>query len=368
VEADRTVEQRLSTRISREQSGRGAALPHLALTCGDPAGIGLDITLAAWARQRHELPAFCLIAAPLHVLQRARELGMDVPIAEIDTPGAALSLFPDALPVLPVAAAATAAVPGEADDTHAPATLASIERAVSLTLAGHTSAVVTNPISKHVLKRAGFAFPGHTEFLAHLAERAGHPVRRAVMLMASPALRVVPVTIHIPLAEVPRVLSRALIIATAETVVEDMQRRFGLPNPRLAVTGLNPHAGEQGDIGREEIDVIAPAVRALQKQGHDVTGPLPADTLFHEDARRDFDVILAMYHDQALVPFKMISFFDGVNITLGLPFIRTSPDHGTAYGLAGTGRASPASLVAALQLAAEMAGRAGAASDVASGP
>ena len=221
---------------------------------------------------------------------------------------------------------------------------------------GRASAVVTNPIAKSALYKAGFEFPGHTEYLAALAERFAPGPHRAVMMLAGPDLRTVPVTIHIPLAEVPKRLTTELIVATGRIVARDLARRFGIAAPRIAVCGLNPHAGEDGAIGREDIEVVPPAVAALRAEGIDAFGPLPADTLFHAAARARFDAALGMYHDQALIPIKTLAFDEGVNVTLGLPFVRTSPDHGTAFEIAGTGRARPDSLVAALRLAAVLAG------------
>jgi 4-hydroxythreonine-4-phosphate dehydrogenase len=233
----------------------------------------------------------------------------------------------------------------------------SIEGAVRLVQQGAARAVVTNPVAKAVLYRAGFAFPGHTEYLASLAATDTRPIL-PVMMLASGPLKVVPVTIHIPLQEVPRALTTDLILAVVETMAKDLGRFFGIERPRLAVTGLNPHAGEDGSMGREEIDIIAPAIEAARQKGLDVTGPHPADTLFYAGARATYDAAIAMYHDQALVPFKTLAFEEGVNVTLGLPFVRTSPDHGTAFGIAGSGKASPKSLIEALRLADAMSRKA----------
>ena len=220
--------------------------------------------------------------------------------------------------------------------------------------AGRAGAVVTNPIAKSVLYRAGFSHPGHTEFLAELAAQGGLPPR-PVMMLWSPILAVVPVTIHVALRDAIAHLTMEDIVATGRIVAHDLRTRFGIAQPRIAVSGLNPHAGEDGSLGREDIDIIAPAVAQLRKDGVDVRGPLSADTMFHEAARRTYDCALCMYHDQALIPIKTLAFDDGVNVTLGLPFVRTSPDHGTAFDIAGTGRANPSSLIAALRLAARMA-------------
>jgi 4-hydroxythreonine-4-phosphate dehydrogenase len=327
----------------------------LALTSGDPAGIGPDIALAAWmARRARALPPFCYLGSPATLSERARLLALDAPIRTVQSFEEARSLFDAALPVIAVERIGAQTMPGIADIALADEITGAIVRGVDAALVGEAAAIVTNPISKAVLRQAGFAYPGHTEFLGALAAERGHDVRRPIMLMASPQLRVIPVTIHVPLAHVPHLLTADLIISTAEIAIADLQASFGIPRPRVAVCGLNPHAGEQGEIGREEIEVIAPAIAALAQLGFDVSGPYPADTLFHEEARARFDLILAMYHDQALIPFKTLAFHEGVNVTLGLPFVRTSPDHGTAYALAGTGRASPESLIHALKLADSM--------------
>ncbi|HWK97339.1 MAG TPA: 4-hydroxythreonine-4-phosphate dehydrogenase PdxA, partial [Pseudolabrys sp.] len=243
------------------------------------------------------------------------------------------------------------------DESSAPSAIASIRLAVADVMAGRAGAVVTNPIAKNVLYRSGFAEPGHTEFLARLAEEATGRPAHPVMLLWSPELAVVPVTIHLPLKEVVDRLSKDLIVETGRIVARDLADRFGIARPRLAVAGLNPHAGENGTLGAEDRDIVAPAVAALRGEGIDAVGPLPADTLFHARARAGYDVALCMYHDQALIPIKTLAFDHGVNVTLGLPFVRTSPDHGTAFDIAGTGKADPSSLVAALILAARLAAR-----------
>ena len=326
----------------------------LALTSGDPAGIGPDITLLAWqARARDRIPPFALLGDPGVLAARAEALGLDVPIATVDRIEHASARFAQALPVLSVPIEAPV-VAGRPDGAAVPAIRQSIERAVDLVRAGAACAVVTNPIAKSVLYGTGFAFPGHTEYLASLAAARGEPVQ-PVMLLASPDLKVVPVTIHVPLKDVPRLLTPDLILSTLEITARDLERYFGLARPRLAVTGLNPHAGEDGTLGREEIEIIAPAIEAARAKGLAVSGPYPADTLFHAGARAEYDAAICMYHDQALVPFKTLAFEKGVNVTLGLPFVRTSPDHGTAFGIAGTGKADPRSLIEALRLAASMA-------------
>ncbi len=325
----------------------------LALTLGDPAGIGPDITLLAWLARSHEpIPPFVLLGDAAVLDERAEALGLRVPIAVIAEAEAAEGRFAEELPVLPIPVAGTV-VPGRPDQAAVPAVQQSIEQAVRLVKQDEARAVVTNPISKSMLYRGGFAFPGHTEYLAALAAEGGKAPHPVMMLAAGP-LRVVPVTIHIPLKDVPRALSTELVLSTIEITAADLNRYFGIARPRLAVSGLNPHAGEEGSLGREEIDIIAPAIQAARARGLDVTGPHPADTLFHDAARMTYDAAICMYHDQALVPFKTLAFADGVNVTLGLPFVRTSPDHGTAFAIAGTGKASPRSLIEALRLADAM--------------
>ncbi|MGM4891664.1 4-hydroxythreonine-4-phosphate dehydrogenase PdxA [Tardiphaga sp. 839_C3_N1_4] len=325
----------------------------LALTLGEPAGIGPDIAIAAWLR-RHELdlPPFYLLGDRDFMTERAKTLGLDVRLADA-TPAGAAETFADALPVVSIGQTITAP-PRRPDASSAPAAVASIRQAVADVEAGRASAVVTNPIAKSVLYRAGFTHPGHTEFLAELAARDGK-VPLPVMLLWSPELAVVPVTIHVSLRDAIAQLSGPLITATARIVVNDMKTRFGIKRPRLAIAGLNPHAGEDGSMGDEEQAFIMHAVTVLQNEGIDARGPLPSDTMFHPAARATYDCAICMYHDQALIPIKTIAFDEGVNVTLGLPFIRTSPDHGTAFDIAGTGRANPSSLIAALKLAARMA-------------
>jgi 4-hydroxythreonine-4-phosphate dehydrogenase len=323
----------------------------LAMTMGEPAGIGPELALRAW-KQRAEIGApFFVIADPVALRELAGRLALDVPIAVVE-PADAVENFDRALPLVPLRLSAAAAA-GRPDSAFAQATIESIERAVGYVRSGEAGAVVTNPIAKHVLYEAGFAFPGHTEFLGRLAEPWGARVQPVMMLWSS-ELSVVPVTIHIPLADVPRALTRELIVSTARVVATDLRDRFGIARPRLAVAGLNPHAGEGGAIGREEIETIIPAIAQLRGEGLDVAGPHPADTMFHAAARARYDVALAMYHDQGLVPIKTLAFDTGVNVTLGLPFIRTSPDHGTAFDIAGKGLANPKSLIAASRLAARL--------------
>ena len=325
----------------------------LALTLGEPAGIGADITLAAWRRRAElALPAFYLLADPKFLANRAKRLALDVPIAVVE-PSAAAAAFRTALPVVDIGVDITAQ-PGRPDETSAPAALAAIHRAVADVGAGLAAAVVTNPVAKNVLYRSGFAEPGHTEYLARLAQGSTGKPMHPVMMLWSPELAVVPVTIHLPLREVVARLSTDLIVRTGRIVAHDLIARFGIARPRLVVAGLNPHAGEDGALGKEDLDVVQPAVERLQADGIDARGPLPADTLFHAAARASYDVALAMYHDQALIPIKTLAFDHAVNVTLGLPFIRTSPDHGTAFDIAGSGRADPSSLIAAIALAARL--------------
>jgi 4-hydroxythreonine-4-phosphate dehydrogenase len=324
----------------------------LALTLGEPAGIGPDLALGLWARRDGlKVPPFLLLGDPGFLDARARLLGLTIRIEESDAAGAA-ARFATALPVQALGVAATAA-PGKPDDSSAAVARAAIEQAVALVQAGKAAAVVTNPIAKSVMQRAGFVFPGHTEFLAHLTGGSLPP--RPVMLIWSDELAVVPVTIHVPLSEVPQILTSDLILETARIVVRDYQRRFGIAQPRIAVCGLNPHAGEAGMLGPEDEAIVRPAVEQMKADGIAATGPHPADTLFHREARKNYDVALGMYHDQVLVPAKTLAFDRAVNVTLGLPFIRTSPDHGTAFDLAGTGKADSTSLLASLRLAQRLA-------------
>ena len=324
----------------------------LALTSGEPAGIGPDITIKAWLRRNElKLPAFYLLGDPDLLRDRATALGLDLRVAEVRAEEAC-DAFADALPVVPIGHSATAS-PGIPDGTSAEAAMASIRHAVGDVVAGRAGAVVTNPIAKSVLYRAGFRHPGHTEYLAELAA-AGKPAPQPVMMLWSPALVVVPVTIHVSLHQALAQLSSELIVTTTRIVVAALKARFGLAKPRLAVSGLNPHAGEDGSLGSEEKTIVTPAVEILRSEGIEIRGPLPADTMFHEAARQTYDCAICMYHDQALIPVKTLAFEDAVNVTLGLPFIRTSPDHGTAFDIAGTGRANPSSLIAALRLAARM--------------
>jgi 4-hydroxythreonine-4-phosphate dehydrogenase len=330
-----------------------AALP-LAVSVGDPSGIGPEIALAAWQRRVElSLPPFYLLADPALISSRARHIGLDTPLAETSPSGSAAA-FSDALPVVPLEAAFVD-TPGLPSAANAPGIIEAIDRAVADVMSGRAAAVVTCPIAKKPLYDAGFGFPGHTEYLAHLAFEATGLAQTPVMMLVGPDLRSVPVTIHIPLAEVPAALSIELIVTTAQVVARDLAARFGIANPRLAVAGLNPHAGEGGAMGGEDEALVAPAVASLRSQGIDAYGPLPADTMFHPRARACYDAAICMYHDQALIPAKTLAFDEAVNVTLGLPFVRTSPDHGTAFAIAGTGTAQPDSFIAALRLARMLA-------------
>jgi 4-hydroxythreonine-4-phosphate dehydrogenase len=326
----------------------------LALTLGEPAGIGPDITFAVWQRRAElDLGPFYVLGDAAFLRRRAQAMGYDVPITVVE-PAAAAAAFANALPVVDIGVAVTAA-PGHPDDTSAPAAIAAIRRAVADVSAGRAAALVTNPVAKNVLYRSGFAEPGHTEFLAKLSEEITGTNVHPVMMLWSPELAVVPVTIHLPLKDVMGRLTSDLVVTTGRIVAQDLQRRFGIARPRLAVAGLNPHAGEEGTLGDEDLSVVRPAVERLRAEGIDARGPLPADTMFHAAARASYDAALAMYHDQALIPIKTLAFDHAVNVTLGLPFVRTSPDHGTAFDIAGTGRADPSSLIAALRLARKLA-------------
>jgi len=320
---------------------------------GEPSGIGGEITLKAWTeRKKYKLHPFFVIGDP----QWLAGIDAGVAITEISSPKECAKCFRQALPVLPLRLA-TPAVPGKPDPRNADNVLGAIRIGVKLAQSGAVSALVTNPIEKAVLYDTGFTHPGHTEFLAELTGAAKPPV----MLLACPAsardpgLRVALVTVHLPLALVASKLNRTQIIDTAQAAARALTQDFGIENPRLAIAALNPHGGEQGALGREEIEIIAPAVASLRAAGIHAQGPFPADTLFHADARRNFDCVICMYHDQALIPLKTINFERGVNVTLGLNIVRTSPDHGVALDIAGQGIANPASLIAALHMARDIA-------------
>ncbi|KAA0970213.1 4-hydroxythreonine-4-phosphate dehydrogenase PdxA [Aureimonas fodinaquatilis] len=327
----------------------------IAISVGEPSGIGPDLIVSCYAdRKKLQLAPFFVLADPVMLAGRAERLGIRVEIANLDSPQHAAATFANALPVIPLHNTHLDS-PGELKSENAAGTVEAIERATAFVLGGEASALVTAPIDKKALYDAGFNHPGHTEFLAELCARSSGRQIQPVMLLTGPELSCVPVTIHIPLSEVVGALTTELIVETAQIVVRHLQMDFGLEKPVLAVAGLNPHAGERGALGMEDISVIVPAVQKLQGMGIDATGPLPADTMFHAEARSTYDVALCMYHDQALIPVKTLGFDQAVNVTLGLPIIRTSPDHGTAMGLAASGRARPDSFIAAIDLAARMA-------------
>ena len=327
------------------------ALP-LALTMGEPAGIGGEIALQAWLRRGEGLPAFYVIDDPDRLAELAARRSWTVPVRAIDAPARAPAIFPDALPVLPVGGKIKAA-PGRPEMADAPLVIGAIDRAVADVQGGRAAALVTNPINKEALYRTGFRHPGHTEYLGELAGGGVTPI----MMLASSELRVVPVTIHLALRQAIEALTSATIATAGRVTHTALQREFGIATPVLAIAGLNPHAGEGGSLGREDLEIVAPAIAELRAAGIDARGPLAADTMFHAEARRGYDAALCMYHDQALIPIKTLDFDGAVNVTLGLPVIRTSPDHGTAFDIAGQGIARPDSLIAALRLAAEMAAR-----------
>ncbi|RCK32616.1 4-hydroxythreonine-4-phosphate dehydrogenase [Thalassospira xiamenensis] len=324
----------------------------IAMTLGEPGGIGPELAIKAWlARADHNLPPFFILGPKTIMDQTIESLGLRVKTKVIDEASQTGQFFEDALPVLEIPGNVEDIKPGTASSKTASVVIDSITHAVNLTRSGAASAVVTNPIQKSALYQAGFKHPGHTEFLAELSGPDAVPV----MMLANSTLRVVPMTIHIALSEVPKQLTGEMIKQLVRITAKSLQRDFGLEKPRLAIAGLNPHAGEDGLMGDEEIRIMRPAIMVLQDEGLDVIGPLPADTMFHTEARANYDVALCPYHDQALIPVKTLDFHGGVNVTLGLPFIRTSPDHGTALDIAGKGIARPDSLIAAIKMAADMA-------------
>jgi 4-hydroxythreonine-4-phosphate dehydrogenase len=329
-----------------------AAMSPLALTMGDPAGIGGELTLKAWLALRCMGPGFLVLDDPGRLQRLAGDLGLNVPVQQVDDAAEAVEIFDKALPVLRVPVAAASA-PGRPDPANARAIVASIEQATELAMTGAASGVVTNPINKAALYQAGFPYPGHTEFLAALTGATG----QQIMMLASPMLRVVPVTVHASLRDSISMLTADLIIAASRTTAAALGGAFGIARPRLAIAGLNPHAGEQGALGTEETALIQPAIDALRAEGIEVSGPWPPDTMFTATARARYDVAICMYHDQALIPLKTLDMDHGVNVTLGLPIVRTSPDHGTAFDIAGKGIADPTSLIAAMELAATIAKR-----------
>ncbi len=329
----------------------------LVVTCGEPAGIGIEIAAMAWSALHHD-PSKCffLICDTKDFEARCTLAGCSVPFIKISAPDEAAATFADALPILQRSFVARSE-PGVINFENSPVVMEMIAEAAKLCMAGKASGLVTCPINKDALYGAGFKFQGHTDYLAAIAREEGLAADDVMMLVGG-GLRAVPVTVHIPLSAVPAALTTAAIVTQGRIVAAALTRYFGVENPRLAVTGLNPHAGENGAMGKEDQSIVAPAVAQLRALGIQVQGPLPADTAFHAEARATYDAILCMYHDQALIPVKTLDFHGGINVTLGLPFIRTSPDHGTAFGLAGKGTARPDSLIAAITLAADMASRA----------
>jgi 4-hydroxythreonine-4-phosphate dehydrogenase len=327
----------------------------LALSLGDPAGIGPEITVKAWRALRESGPAFVVVGD--HELLAAAAVGGKVPLKRVAGAHEAAAVFASALPVLDLPLLKTV-VAGHADPAHAPAVIRWIETAAGLALSGDVAALVTAPVAKAPLYEAGFKFPGHTEFLAELTAAARYEgARGPVMMLVAGDLRVSLVTIHLAVRDVPGALSIQSVVNAALVTAQALRRDFGIARPRLALSALNPHAGERGALGREEIEIIAPAARALRDLGVDCTDPRPADSLFHADARRGYDAAVCMYHDQALIPVKMLDFWGGVNVTLGLPIVRTSPDHGAGFDIAGRGVARADSLIAALKLADAIAAR-----------
>ena len=321
----------------------------LAIALGDPAGVGPEIVAKSWERREAvNLPPFFAVGDC-----DAIEAVWNGPVRAISDPGEALEVFAHALPVVRVGGG-HAITPGSPDFDGARTTLDSLEMAVGLTRGGAASGLVTGPVSKSQLYAIGFAHPGQTEFVA---ERCGVARDCVAMMLVGPDLRTVPVTVHVPLREVPDLLTPELIITKARATIRGLQRQFGIAQPRIAVAGLNPHAGEDGALGREDAEIIVPAIERLRAEGFDVTGPLPADTMFHQRARSQYDAALCMYHDQALVPLKTLYFDEGVNMTLGLPIVRTSPDHGTAFNIAGKDQANPGAMIAALKIAYASAAR-----------
>ena len=343
--------------IALEPDAQRQSLP-IAITMGDPAGVGLQITAMAWRhRAALALPSFVVYADLDAVRAHIANLDVAIPILEIQAPSQAMDVFQQALPICPIPLSAPLQI-GRSNPQHACAVIRSIETAVEDVMQERAAAVVTNPISKASLTAAGFPHPGHTEFLGALARRARADGKTAmladekpIMMLVCDTLRVVPLTVHIPLADVARAVSGERIVATVRTVAQALVRDFALESPRIVIAGLNPHAGEQATLGLEERDIIGPALEQLRTEGLNVRGPLPADTLFHDNARKTYDVAICMYHDQALIPIKTLAFDRGVNITLGLPFVRTSPDHGTALDIVGSDQVSATSLIESLKSA-----------------
>jgi len=323
----------------------------LGVSLGEPAGIGPEVILKSWlARTAEPLPPFCVLGSARILQMTARDLGLDIPLKTLERVDQTVGLFDDFLPVLDLGQAADFTYGQPSTDT-APLVIDAIAQGVDLFFSGDVAGLVTAPIQKSVLYEAGFNHPGHTEYLAELCGKKTTNVEVPVMMLVSDQLRVVPLTIHMPLAQVAQTLTSSLIQTTCDKINTALQRDFGLSDPRIAVAGLNPHAGEQGTMGQEEEKIITPALDLLRSQGLNIIGPLPADTMFHAAARTNYDAALCMYHDQALIPIKTLDFDGGVNVTIGLPLVRTSPDHGTALDIAGKGRANPQSMINALKQA-----------------
>ncbi len=323
----------------------------IAVTLGEPAGIGCEITLRAWEKRSEDSRPFFIIAPAQHLRDLSAKFNINCPIVEISEPHQAVSAIASGLPVIPLAEDVKIPITlGLPSAESAPAVIGAIDQAIEFVKAGTASAIVTNPIQKSVLKAGGFSFPGHTEYLAHSANIAS-----VVMMLAVEGLRVVPVTVHMALEQVARELTSDAIVRCGQVTARALRQDFGISSPRIAVAALNPHAGEDGHFGDEEARIISPAIDQLNENGFDVFGPEPADTLFHEAARKKYDAVLCMYHDQALIPLKTIDFANGVNVTLGLPFVRASPDHGTACDIATEGIADPTSFLAALRMASKIA-------------
>ncbi len=326
----------------------------LLISQGDPAGIGLELVLASWKnREQLGLPAFGLVSDPRYIAKLVQNFQWDIPIQEV-SPETVSQTFRSALPVIPINSRIEG-IPGHPDPATAVSTLESIETAIELAMSGRAAGVVTNPVAKYILFEAGFTHRASDEFIASLTEKHSGKPAWPVLMLWSELLAVVPVTVHVPLADIPFCLSSDIIVSTASAVAQDMRNRFGIEQPRLAITGLNPHAGENGQMGTEDRDIIAPAITLLRHRGINARGPYSADSLFHERARASYDVAIAMYHDQALIPIKTLAIDSAVNVTLGLPLIRTAPSHGTAFDIAGRGIGSPLSLVSAIRLAYRMA-------------
>lgn len=327
----------------------------LAVSIGEPAGIGPEIILKSWlAKETEAFHPFYVIGDPDFFDGLSKKMSLAVPIVECE-PADAMEVFGQALPVHPLQDQIQS-TPGKLNEKNGPLVTSSIMTAVDHVFAGKASGLVTAPINKKALYESGFEYPGHTEFLAALAENHTGKSITPVMMIAGPELKTIPVTIHIPLIEVPSALTTEQVYKISKIAAMDLEMKFGIASPRLAISGLNPHAGESGAMGKEDEEIIRPAVEALRSEGINAFGPLPADTMFHKSARATYDVAICMYHDQALIPAKTLGFDDAVNVTLGLPFIRTSPDHGTALDIADKGIANPSSMIAAIKMASDMIG------------